>query len=413
MKKVKKIGILWEQKLWGGVDSYLAYLLSASTFDNIEVVLFTNKKNQGLERFQNIFKAHTSEYPRSIKIIFFKSLNSVDSNFFLFKILIILFRPILFIFSIFQTYFLIKNYKFDVFLGQCGGYGDFRSEVAAVFSSKLCNIPVRSLVIHHECIPSIYWTFILKLINNFLSQCATSIITVSEATKKSLIYKSNLFNRYSSMKCLTIYPGYPIKNNFENNVLDNFKLSYQSEDIKIGMMSRIEPYKGQEDLIFAAADIPYNIIKKIKFFLIGRGDEKEVVRLKKIIKNLNLEKFFVFTDFLNFSSASIIKNLDLLVSLTRNFEGFGSAVAEAMSVGTPVLCTNVGAMREYLNEKYVRLIKPNNIELIKDSLIDFVNNSDEWNMKAVLAKEYIIKEFNNEKISVEYLSHFERTLNEY
>jgi glycosyltransferase involved in cell wall biosynthesis len=214
------------------------------------------------------------------------------------------------------------------------------------------------------------------------------------------------------MKCLTIYPGYPIKNNFENNVLDNFKLSYQSEDIKIGMMSRIEPYKGQEDLIFAAADIPYNIIKKIKFFLIGGGDEKEVARLKKIIKNLNLENCFVFTDFLDFSSASIIKKLDLLVSLTRNFEGFGSAVAEAMSVGTPVLCTNVGAMREYLNEKYVRLIKPNNIELIKDSLIDFVNNSKEWNMKAVLAKEYICKEFNNEKISVEYLSHFERTLNE-
>ena len=165
MNKVKKIGILWEQTQYGGVDSYLAYLLSSSVFDNIEIVLFTNTSNQGLSRLQKILKKEFPDKNRLKEVILFRSLNSIQSNFFLFKMLIILFKPLSFLFSIFQTFFLIKNYKFDVFLGQCGGYGDFRTEMAGLFSSRFCNIPVRSLVIHHECIPSNYWSFFLKMIN--------------------------------------------------------------------------------------------------------------------------------------------------------------------------------------------------------------------------------------------------------
>ena len=60
MNKVKKIGILWEQTTYGGVDSYLAYLLSSSAFDDIEVVLFTNSTNQGFFRLQKILK---NEFP--------------------------------------------------------------------------------------------------------------------------------------------------------------------------------------------------------------------------------------------------------------------------------------------------------------------------------------------------------------
>jgi glycosyltransferase involved in cell wall biosynthesis len=415
MNKVKKIGILWEQTQYGGVDSYLAYLLSTRVFDNIEIVLFTNTSNQGFSRLQKILKKKFPDKNRLKEVILFRSLNSIQSNFFLFKILIILFKPLSFLFSIFQTYFLIKNYKFDVFLGQCGGYGDFRTEMAGLFSSRFCNIPVRSLVIHHECIPSNYWSFFLKMINNFISQYATSIITVSEATKKSLINKSNLFNRYTSMKSLVIYPGYPINkiDSTQDNFLDNFKSQFREEDIKIGMLSRIDSYKGHEDLIFAASNIPYEIRKKIKFFFIGSGSQEEIIRLKIIIKNLKLEEYFIFTGFIDFTSLSIVRKLDLLVSLTRNFEGFGSSVAEAMSIGTPVLSTNVGAMGEYLNENYVGFIKPNNINEITDSLIDFLNNSEKWNSRAVKAKEYIIKEFNSDKISKEYLEHFERTLNQY
>ena len=78
---------------------------------------------------------------------------------------------------------------------------------------------------------------------------------------------------------------------------------------------------------------------------------------------MNLEKYFVFTGYIEEDSISIVSRLDLLVSVTRTFEGFGLSIAEAMSVGTPVLCTKVGAIPEYLNNENSTLIEPTQNQL--------------------------------------------------
>ena len=81
MNKVKKIGILWEQTTYGGVDSYLAYLLSSSAFDNIEVVLFTNTTNQGFFRLQKILKnelllrnKYSTKQKKEVSCFFFRNI---------------------------------------------------------------------------------------------------------------------------------------------------------------------------------------------------------------------------------------------------------------------------------------------------------------------------------------------------
>ena len=50
-------------------------------------------------------------------------------------------------------------------------------------------------------------------------------------------------------------------------------------------------------------------------------------------------------------STIILKKIDLLISLTKDFEGFGLSLAEALSVKTPVLSTRVGGVTEFLNKK--------------------------------------------------------------
>ena len=47
-----------------------------------------------------------------------------------------LLRPFLFVISIFQFYFLLKKYKFNLLLAQCGGYGDFRSEISGLLAKN-------------------------------------------------------------------------------------------------------------------------------------------------------------------------------------------------------------------------------------------------------------------------------------
>lgn len=402
MQQVKKIGIMWEQSLWGGVDTYLKYFLNNKLIKekNIEIVLFVNLNNQGFERIkESLIKNEL------LKIVFFKSFNQATSNMLFFKFFIILFKPILFLISLFQSYFLLKKYNFDIFIGQCGGYGDFRTEMAGLIMAKFCNIPVRSLVIHHECVPSIFWNFFLKIINNFVSKSATSIISVSKATQKSLFYKSNLLDRNSELNNLIIYNGVPFFQDFEENVLEKFNNNFHKK-YKLGILSRIEAYKGHEDLIRAISLLPLDIKNKIIVYFIGSGKSDEIIRIKKIIKIYNLENIFIFTGYLNFNSQSILRSLDLSISLTRTFEGFNYSVAESISVGTPVLCTDVGGIKEYLNNNYVEVVQPGNIDEISFSIINFCTDSKKWKERAVLAKKYIIEKYNSDQMVLNYLNHF-------
>ena len=54
VKEIKTLGIIWDQHLWGGVDSHLAYLLNSRAFEKIDVTIFTNIDNQGLLRLEKL-----------------------------------------------------------------------------------------------------------------------------------------------------------------------------------------------------------------------------------------------------------------------------------------------------------------------------------------------------------------------
>jgi glycosyltransferase involved in cell wall biosynthesis len=149
-----------------------------------------------------------------------------------------------------------------------------------------------------------------------------------------------------------------------------------------------------------------DIKDKIIVYFIGSGKSDEIIRIKKIIKIFNLENIFVFTGYLNFNSQSILRSLDLTISLTRTFEGFNYSIAESISVGTPVLCTDVGGIKEYLNNNYVEVVQPGNIDEISSSIINFCTESEKWKKRAVLAKEYIIEKYNSDQMVLNYLDHF-------
>ena len=100
----------------------------------------------------------------------------------------------------------------------------------------------------------------------------------------------------------------------------------------------------------------------------------------------------------------------MLLSLTRTFEGFGLSIVEAMSVGTPVLATRVGAITEYLNQDNSKLIDASNIEQITNALNDFVTNKTTWDNKAEIAKNAIMKNFTSEIMAKNYLNHFIQNL---
>lgn len=399
-KNFLEIGVYWEQDEWGGVDSYLKNLINTEIFSSSKFTIFTNKYNKGADRILEFLKN------KKIEIVYFSSFNLIKSKFKILNFFINIIKPIFFILSIFQSYIILRKFKFNIFLAQCGGFGNFRSEVAAIFVAKFLNFPRRYLVIHHSCSRPIFWTTLLNITNNLLSKSLTAVICVSKATKYSVFYKSNLFDSNANLKNIVIYNGVKVNKVEDNNSLQSIFKRKDDNHLNIGIVSRIESYKGHLDLIKAFEILPLEYKKKISIFFIGSGSETEVSFLKNYLEKKNIKNYFNFTGYLDYSSHSIISYLDLLVSATRTFEGFGLSIAEAMSVEIPVLATNVGAIPEYLDSNCAKIFEAGDFVELKNSLIDFVDNKQNWILKAAKGKKKIIENFTSDIMAKKYFEYF-------
>ena len=229
----------------------------------------------------------------------------------------------------------------------------------------------------------------------------------SYANKKSINkYSSLLENKKTTSK--VIYYCIP---NLKKN---NFKKIFKKENNEkfIGILGRIETYKGHEDLIKAFSKLPNKIKNKNKIMIIGSGEKMYVDKLKDMIKSFNLNKNVIFTGYLDENIENIMKSLDLVVMATRDYEGFGYTVAEAISAGTPVLASKVGAIQEVMSLNEGGLFKPKNIDELLKNLIDFNKNNNKWKKRAKDAKIKINKRFNSKKIAKEFRNYLIKQFNE-
>ena len=397
-----RIGILWENFEYGGVTTHLENLLNDKIFRKTEFVIFTNKTNKARFILKKKIKS------KNCKFYYYNSLNVIYFNNNFMKLLYFSIRPLLFIISIFQFYNILKKFKFDILLAECGGYVDFRSELSGLLASNFLKFPVRILLIHHSFTKPLFWNLFLRAIDNLVKKSIDSLIFVSNATKRNIIERTNLSNK--KIKEKIIYNGVDINYSHNNKKLLN-KIFKHKKVLKIGMLSRIEQNKGQELLIDAIAELPNRIRNRMIIYFMGFSKKKYLLELKRKVKGLRLEKYFIFTGYINAKSRTILKKINLLISLTKDFEGFGLSLAEALSVKTPVLSTKVGGVTEFLNKKNSKLIKPNNKKELKDALYDFANNTQKWKKRAINGNKQIKKNFSSKIMATKYKNFFNSLLN--
>ena len=136
------IGIIWENIEVGGVGTHLEILLNNKKFKNCKFTIFTNKNNIAYARIKNRLNLKNTSFVlyKSLNVFIFR--NKILQSFYF------LFQPILFLISIFQFYKLFKKFEFDILLGNCGGYGSFRSEMAAIIAAHFLRFSNKILLIH-------------------------------------------------------------------------------------------------------------------------------------------------------------------------------------------------------------------------------------------------------------------------
>lgn len=400
-----KILIYWEQESWGGVDSHLLSLLSSWPVSDDHFLVMVNKGNPGYLRIKNELLSIPN-----VSIVEVKSFSINEINYRLRQIpyvgkwiakFIIILNPIIFPLSVLSFYKHLKPFKeFDIFVGNNGAYPGAWGTLSALMASKLLGIPVRALLVHHTASHlSQLWTGFDVIIDKMITKGASVIICVSHATKKTLLVRRRFNDELVRVR--VIHNGVP-RSKDKGGDYGGIRglVNLGPDQLLLGILGRVTPYKGHEDLLFALARLPDHYKIHIKAVIIGGAEGDYAGRLKRLAINLGVESQIFFAGYIAGDSSKLVAQLDLVLMLTRSFEGFGLTLAEAIRNGVPILATRVGAVEEFVVEENGKIINPGSPSEIADALISFIDNPSGWKEKADSVR--CMDAFSCEAMATEY-----------
>lgn len=248
---------------------------------------------------------------------------------------------------------------------------------------KILNKKVKIIYVSHGW-SSIYnggkLTFLYTFIERQLSKISDSILCIS---KKDLENARDVINiKDNKLRWITnkIYSfvDHPLKREIENN------------NIKVLTVSRLTPPKRIDLLIEAIRNL-----NNIELHIIGDGPLRsnlEVIIHKNVIFHGEIDAFN------DFSSYDIF-------ALISDSEGLPLSALEAMSLGLPIILSDVGGCSELIEENGV-LVK-NDVNEIKKAIETCILNRDKF---AIQSKNLFNKNFNLEMSKKMYLDYYKEVL---
>lgn len=162
----------------------------------------------------------------------------------------------------------------------------------------------------------------------------------------------------------------------------------------IGMTAAFNQFKAQDELIKAAPKI-LEKFPQAKFILAGCGNTEK--KMSEMINNLGLNSHFSIPGFVK-DIRQILSQLDIFV-LASHSEGFPVSILEAMSMGIPVVASNVGGIPELVEDRVTGiLVEPNCSEKLADAIIEILESPEKAKWMSEAAKERVKKHFTIEQM---------------
>ncbi|MFA6307617.1 MAG: glycosyltransferase family 4 protein [Patescibacteria group bacterium] len=212
---------------------------------------------------------------------------------------------------------------------------------------------------------------------------AKAIITNSQNTAK--IFDALEIDK---TKIYIIYPALDFDTSYDESKLKAFRRKLDINDEKIIItLGRLNKRKAQDLVIEAIAEIKNDY--KLKYFIIGRGQEKQ--NLEILIKKYKLEKsVFIFDNIEDEELIYFFKMADIFAMPSRNIEadieGFGIVFLEAAICKLAIIAGDSGGIKEVFNASDQAILVPgDDIRALINALKYLLNNPKEADKLALNA----------------------------
>jgi glycosyltransferase involved in cell wall biosynthesis len=388
-----RIAIWLDIAEWGGVDDHVRTMLSKwDTGD--QLVLFTNANDMILTRLVDVEIVGN-------RVVVVRLVNPLFRHTRLRRYLEIFFLP----FFVQGCFYLAKrnlkrNGPFDALLIENGGYPGSWSSISVAKAADRLGIAHRAMIVCHKAEkPQTFRQTIEYYFDRKVQKWVTRFVCISQATRQSLFENRGFDSQ--KIQVSVVYCGVANEDcigHTHNYLRDLLRLS--DDRVLVGMLGRLSLYKGHSELLAAVSQLPLEIRSRIEVIFIGGSNAADVDRLEKIAELFGIADFVHFCGYVEQSPYCIISELDVLVSATQDFEGFGLTIGQAMSVGTAVIATDVGAVSELCDSNCAYLVKPGHLDLLTDSICLALTDESSTKMKIANAHMKIL-DFSPQKMSSE------------
>lgn len=174
------------------------------------------------------------------------------------------------------------------------------------------------------------------------------VVCVSESVKEAFI------QRFGEVTKLTVKYNPVDERTIKAKSLEKIDITLREGRKILLTIGRLTPPKKIMRLLHAVNHLLQEQYL-IELWIIGEGEERG--QLESFVSENNLEEYVRFMGYQK-NPYPYIKKADLYVC-SSIYEGFSTAVTEALVLGTPVLTTDVSGMRELLGDSAYGMITPN------------------------------------------------------
>lgn len=210
-----------------------------------------------------------------------------------------------------------------------------------------------------------YWSAISIFVSKY-------IIAISDATKRDIVRHYP----FASKKIVVTHHGYN-KSRFNNKISSHdvrrVRKKYSIEGDYVLFLGTLKPSKNIEGLIeaFNLLKTKEKIDKKVKLVIAGKKGWLYKSIFRKV-KELNLGKRIVFTDFVDENDKPALIYGAKAFVLPSFWEGFGMDVLNAMACGTPVVISQVASLPEVAGDAGI-YVNPDRKESIAKGIEKILN----------------------------------------
>jgi glycosyltransferase involved in cell wall biosynthesis len=233
----------------------------------------------------------------------------------------------------------------------------------------------------------------------------SSVIAITEFTKRYLIETYKI----PAEKVALIYQGtdterFRHSDNARKEAQNRYPLPSEAAPI-LGSIGSFEHRKGHPVLFEALAELVNSSLPNAHLMMVGDGPDETT--LKARMKTLGLERnvsFFPFTDEPNY----VFERLDITVLPSLFKEGLPNVLLESMSMGVPVVSSNIGGVSEIvIDGETGYMVEPGNKSALADALKKVWASQNNYKEMSIKARKLIVNQFDKATQFDRFISHFQ------